>query len=268
MRASNQSRTILSLMLMASASAQSPPIETVLGQIQGKVEVFENRLPDFVCREVITSHTESDAGGIAGKQTVVESVFTGRQKHASFGGISFAEERKIEKIDGVAAASNEMPKGMFRVGGGYSSVLAHVFDRKGQESYSFNWGNSENNPERSVEIEFATRKDNKRVKVKGSDGMHTLNGTGMAWFDASTYEVKRLEEQILPPDGNPENALTITVDYEPVVIGDVTFHLPRRVTAIAHRTIQGHAQRGVYEAEYTEYRKYGSSSAITFDQRH
>ena len=115
----------------------------------------------------------------------------------------------------------------------------------------------------SVEIDFATRKSNQRVK--GSDGNRAFSGTGKAWFDSSIRDIQRLEEEIQRANSSPDNALTIGVEFEPVSIGGMEFRMPRRVTASAHRAGQGRAERGVFEAEYTGYRKYGSSSTITFD---
>jgi hypothetical protein len=40
--------------------------------------------------------------------------------------------------------------------------------------------------------------------------------------------------------------------------------LPVRVTATAHRVISGKTERGEYVAEYSNYRKYVSSSTIQY----
>lgn len=223
------------MLIVCTALAQRPPVQTALEQIRRKVDLFENKLADFVCRETIHSRIESDPSGQVEKRTTVELVFTGRQKHASFGGASFSEERKIEKIDGTASIEKEMPRGMFHVGGGYSSVLAQVFGKKGQENYSFEWAGGESAAPESLAIAFVT--SNRKQHVKGPDGTHAFNGSGKAFFSPSTYEIERLEEKILPVNGDPANALTITVEFEPVAIGDEKFRMPRRVTAVAHRTV-------------------------------
>ncbi|HTA42221.1 MAG TPA: hypothetical protein VK789_07230 [Bryobacteraceae bacterium] len=103
-------------------------------------------MPDFVCREMIHSRTEADPGGVIETQSLVEFLFTGRQKRASFGG-------------------------------GYSSVLVHIFGKKGRDNYSFTWGKTVNmvpkDPSRSTS---RSRKSN--LRVKESDGTRTFNGTG------------------------------------------------------------------------------------------
>jgi hypothetical protein len=125
---------VVAMMIVPAAPlpAQKLPIDTALDQIRQKVEIFESRLPDFVCHEMIHSRTETDPGGVIKAQSVVESAFTGRQKRASFGGTSFAEERKVEKINGAPAASNELPKGMFRVGGGTAPFSFTYSARRGR----------------------------------------------------------------------------------------------------------------------------------------
>jgi hypothetical protein len=49
-----------------------------------------------------------------------------------------------------------------------------------------------------------------------------------------------------------------------VRIGENQFYLPSRVSASARRTVAGKAERGEFVAEYTNYRKYGSSTTIQF----
>jgi hypothetical protein len=263
-------RSVLSaaglLSVAAGIMAASPDLEQALGRIRNKVEVFENQVPDFVCREKITSRTIAEKDSRVEKETVVESTFSGRQSHSALsklGGLSFKEERHIETVDGVPSKEKSMPQGVFRVGGGYSSLLVTIFGSKGAANYAFSpAGADPDSPEGSFGVAFATK--NGKQKIRGKDGARTFQATGLAWFDPVSCEVIRLEQRILPQGDDTSGGLSISVEYRPVRIGESEFRLPVRVRATAHRVDSGKAERGEYTAEYSNYRKYGSSTTIQY----
>ena len=152
-----------------------------------------------------------------------------------------------------------MPQGMFRVGGGYSSILAMIFGSKGEADYSF----SAAEPDRgSFVVAFTTK--NGKQKMREKNGSSSYQATGRAWFDPVSFEIIRLEERILAKGQEPGDALPINVEYRPVQIGENQFRMPVRVSASAHRVVAGKAERGEYLAEYSDYRKYGASSTIRY----
>jgi hypothetical protein len=261
--------TVLAIGLLsvtAGIVAAPPDLELALGRIRVNVEVFENQVPDFVCQEKITSRTVDEKDGRVTKETVIESAFSGRQNHSALsklGGLSFKEERRIESVDGVGSKAKSMPQGVFLVGGGYSSLLVMIFGSRGAANYAFSPATADpGSPEGSFGIAFTTK--NGKQKIKGKDGERSFQATGRAWFDPVSYEVIRLEQRILPQGDDPSGGLSIGVEYRPVRIGESEFRLPVRVTATAHRVAAGQAERGEYTAEYSDYRKYGSSSTIQY----
>ncbi len=245
-----------------SAAAAQPTFEEALSRIRHNVEVFETQLPDFVCTEKITSRTVAEKDGSVEKETVVESTFSGRQNRSALsklGGLSFKEERQIETVNGARWGEKTMPQGMFRVGGGYSSILAMIFGSKGEANYSL----SAAEPDRgSFVVAFTTK--NGKQKMREKNGSSSYQATGRAWFDPVSFEIIRLEERILAKGQEPGDALPINVEYRPVQIGENQFRMPVRVSASAHRVVAGKAERGEYLAEYSDYRKYGASSTIRY----
>ena len=208
----------------------------------------------------------AETDGSVEKETVIESTFSGRQNHSALsklGGVSFTEDRQIETVNGASWREKSMPQHVFRVGGGYSSLLAMVFGSKGEANYSFSPANpDQGSPEAAFVVAFTTK--NGKQKIKEKDGAHSFQAAGRAWFDPVSFEVMRLEERILPKGGEPGNEIPVTVEYRPVRIGESQFRLPVRVSATAHRVVSGNAERGEYVAEYSNYRKYGSSSTIHY----
>ncbi len=241
--------------------AQAPDPAQALPKIRQNVEAFESRLPDFVCREKITSRTVAEKDGSVQAQTVVESAFSGRQKRAPGIGTSFSEERHIESVNGVASHEKALPKGMFRGGGVYCSSVFLMFGPKGVQIFLFAGARADGAPPGTFAISFAAT--NNRQRIKSKEGTHSFEETGRAWFDSATYEIVRLERRI-----GPDSGLTIAIDYAAVPIGEDKFRLPSRVSATAHRPgAGGELLRGEYTAEYTDYRKYGSSSTIQYSDK-
>jgi hypothetical protein len=258
-----------SLLLAAAGAltaASPPPLEEALSRIRHNVEVFETQAPDFVCTEKITSRTVAEKDGSVEKETVVQSTFSGRQNHSALGklgGLSFKEERQIETVNGARWGEKTMPQGMFRVGGGYSSILAMIFGAKGEANYSFSTAEPDpGSSEPAFVVAFTTR--NGKQKVREKNGTVSFQATGRAWFDPVSFEVIRLEERILAKGDEPGEDLPVSVEYRPVQIGENQFRLPVRVSATAHRIVGGKAERGEYVAEYSDYRKYGASSTIQY----
>jgi hypothetical protein len=182
---------------------------------------------------------------------------------SKLGGMSFKEDRQVETVNGQPWKEKSMPEGVFRIGGGYSSIRVMVFGPKGGANYSFSPAKpADTETEPAFVVAFATR--NGKQKIKGKDGVHSFQSSGHAWFDPVSFEVIRLEEHILTKGDEDGTDIPITVEYRPVRIGESQFRMPVRVSATAHRVVSGKAERGEYVAEYSDYRKYGSSSTIHY----
>jgi hypothetical protein len=255
------------LLIAAPGMADAQPtFEQALSRIRHNVEVFETQLPDFVCTEKITSRTVAEQDGSVEKETVIESTFSGRQNHSALsklGGLSFKEERQIETVNGARWGEKTMPRGVFHVSGGYSSILVMIFGSKGEANYSFSPAEpDQGSSEPAFVVAFTTK--NGKQKVREKNGTSSFQATGRAWFDPVSFEVIRLEERILAKADEPGDELPVTVEYRPVQIGEGQFRLPVRVSATAHREVAGKAERGEYLAEYSDYRKYGASSTIHY----
>jgi hypothetical protein len=114
--------------------------------------------------------------------------------------MSFKEDRQVETVNGQPWKEKSMPEGVFRIGGGYSSIRVMVFGPKGGANYSFSPAKpADTETEPAFVVAFATR--NGKQKIKGKDGVHSFQSSGHAWFDPVSFEVIRLEEHILTKGG-------------------------------------------------------------------
>jgi hypothetical protein len=247
--------------------ADGPPtLETALSRIRRNVRTFETQIPDFVCQERITSRNIAEKDNRLEKQTVIESVFSGRQKHSAVNllvGTSFTEERQIESINDQPSGGSALPAGVFHVSGGYTSLLVLIFGPGSEANYVFSLGPAAPaGPPGAIAIAFSSRSG--RQKIVEKDGLHSYKAAGKAWFDPVSFEILRIEERIQPKGGELGGELPVVVEYQPVRIGESQFYLPSRVSATARRTVAGKAERGEFTAEYSDYRKYGSSTSIQF----
>ena len=205
-------------MLVASAACAQTPIE----RIRANVAKFE--APDFVCHERITSLRIGDNGGEVEKETTIESTVTGRrQKERTF------VDRRIESVDGVAWKKKSPPRDVFLADEEYASLLSLVFGPGSSATYSMEDG-------------VITFRLQVRVKApNGSTGSEEL--PGRAWFDPVTFEIKKIEESV-------SNGVSLAVEYQPARIGDATYWMPWKVSAVAQRT----GSKAEYSAEYSDYR--------------
>src|SRR5215470_2485665 len=108
---------LLPLLLSRAAPAQS--LNEVLDAVSRNVKEFQDLLPDFVCREKVTS-TQFDSGKVI-KEKVVESIFTGVQRSSEENRVHFAftESREVVAIDGKPARKGAaFPKLPYHFAGG------------------------------------------------------------------------------------------------------------------------------------------------------
>jgi hypothetical protein len=242
-----------------NAQPQTPSIEEILARVQAGTGQFEKSLPDFVCDEKISSLARYGKKMI---EVTTLSHFTGVQKKS--GPMNYTESRELISVDGRAAQPGQELSGPILFGGGFSSVLNETFSPRYAPIHSYRVaGERQFRGRTTLVVEFATR-PGQTLLAQDIDGhRYLLNDTGVAWIDKETLRVLRLRRRYLNvPEGNsPAEA---TVDYSEVQIDGKPFWMPKTV-----RMTQGRSrtfQNGAYTAEYSNYRKFETSSAITFDK--
>ena len=142
-------------------SGTVPTLDQILLQVQDHVKEFEFSLPDFTCNERITSRQV--AGGKIRDQSVVNSVFSGRQNKDEKDK-PFTESREIKTIDGTPAGRRQQLEIPVFFGGGFSSVLEATFGEKNIQYHNYKvMGTEKVDGKPALVIKFATKEDQKEV---------------------------------------------------------------------------------------------------------
>lgn len=113
---------LLALPRLADAGADA---DDVVQRVQATVLRLKTQLPDFLCRETITSQLRTRRRVL--QQTVIVSRFPGRQIQSSKTDLSFDETRLVHSVNGKPAPPRWPPPAPFLFTGGFSSTLGSTF---------------------------------------------------------------------------------------------------------------------------------------------
>jgi len=87
---------------------------------------------------------------------------------------------------------------------------------------------------------------------------------GLVYADAETLTVVRIEMKVTPqdiPKGSEYVNVALTLDYKPALVAGKEFVLPAHFS-LHYQMVQGMAW---YEAEYSNYRRFGADATIEFE---
>jgi len=250
--------TVVICPLLTAQPARS--LEATLKKVQANVASFEAQLPDFVADEKIVSRNLVSKR--VTREVTYDSVFTAVQKKNRM--FSFTESREVRKRNGHAAETEEALHGPFLFTGGFSSILHSTFAAQNGQFHTYRLkGTQTIDKRKTVLIEFATIPDQASLKLDWLGKTFYETASGRAWVDPVTLEVIRLERvyRDLP---SPAVSLTVMVDYKPVPIDGRMFNMPRRVAAEELTDKSKKRTRGVFVAEYANYRRFQVSSGVRF----
>lgn len=248
----------LALSLALAGPAAIPPqsdrVPELVQAVSLNVKEFQDLLPDFVCRETITSATYRS--GKVRKQTTVESIFTAVQK-PSFGPrlvrAAFTESREITAIDGKSVRKGtRMPRLPVQFTGGFSSVLIMTFSPENLPFHRYNLDGLTRDGGPQL-VRFVTQDDQTAIKTMFDGEILSDRDSGKALIDTSARQVIRIEREFhnLPHRlSHLENA----VDYGPASIGGREFWLPRTIrTEGAERDARN---TEMYTAVYSDCKRF------------
>jgi len=245
----------MALILVQLAAAPPPPhsVDEVLAAVSRNVRDFQERLPDFVCDERITS-TASESGTLR-TMKIVESVFKAVQKSSSLQGNgqpAFTETREIMAVDGKAVRKGTaMPRLPLAMLGGFSDVLNMTFSPENLEFHTYKL--TETLDGGKLVVKFATKDHQQKLRTFLNGDSLVAKDTGTAWIDATSYQVVRIERNslTLPPN---LSRLKNTVEYGWTAIGDREFWLPLLMRSDA--TGRDTRKTKVFMADYTNCKKF------------
>ena len=236
----------LSLHPVLHAQAELP-LDEMLLQVRRNVQESWMSLPDFVCKEKITS--QAFENGKLTKTKVIESIFTAvRTRRGDT--FSMNESREVTAIDGkTVRRGTELPESPLLPDGSTANLLYASFVLDAHQYRMTGMDDVEGRSTRRVE--FASREDQKSLIFAFEQEPFLARDSGKAWIDPESMQVVRLELRILNMPG--VDAFSTVADYEPLVLDGRQFWLPKTVVA---ESAGGKGKKPGYLANFTA--EYGN----------
>ena len=232
-------------------------------QVQTNLTRLREQLPDFICRERITS--QSFLGKQLVQESVIESNFTGLQSPDKEHGLAFTEIRDVQTVNGKRVRKHWKLKAPYLFTGGFSSSLWSVFGPLGPNYhvYGFFAEDGEGSDKQFVVVGFKSKPGAPPLLMEDHGHVVPYTDTGIAYVDPATYDVELLELMVTfsSPGQRP---LAVSVKYRKVAIGGQSFSLPATVRVREGDPESKTTAGGLFVAEYSGYRKFTASSEIKF----
>jgi hypothetical protein len=257
----------LFLAATTAAPASSAPgyisVAGVVHEIAANLTRLRAQLPDFICREKITS--QSFEGKRVVRQSVIESNFTGLQSPDKEHHLAFTEIREVQTVDGKRVRKHWKLKAPYLFTGGFSSSLWSVFGPLGPNYhvYGFFGQDGMSSGKEFLVVGFKSKPGAPPLLMEDHGHVVPYTDSGIAYVDRSTYDVKLLELMVtfFAADKRP---LAVSVTYHNVAIGGQSFSLPAMVRVREGDPESKATPGGLFVAEYSGYRKFTASSEIQF----
>lgn len=234
--------------VLAPAQTEQVTREVALDRLREFARNYEARLQDFRCNKYI-SRSSTRYGHEQNWKHVDESeeeIFYLRHR----------EHRKLLIIDGHPANGRERPRHGYTLGGEFG-LLGHVFSAKANPEMTWDHQEGPANTPICVFHYHVAAEDAPLVVRMGRERVE-LAHHGTVYSQCATGIVTRLETES-DPLRNIE--LSTTILFAATTIGDKEFQLPQSATD-AFRLDK---QRTRAQVMFRNYRKYDSSTQITFD---
>lgn len=257
---------VLLTVAVVSPTSASPGDASVAGvvlSVEENLTRLREQLPDFICRERITS--ESFLGNEVVRESVIESNFTGLQSPDKKRGLAFTEIREVQTVNGKHVGKHWKLKAPYLFTGGFSSSLWSVFGPLGPKYhvYGFFAPDGMGNDNRFEVVGFRSKPGAPPLLMQDHGHVTPYTDSGIAYVDPSTHEVKLLELMI-NFSKNGERPLAVSIQYREVAIGGQSFSLPTTVRVREGDPESKNTPGGLFVAEYSGYRKFTASSEIKF----
>lgn len=242
-----QAAIALLLILSQKPVTPTPPVEDVIAAVSRNAQQFRDQLPDLVCSEKVVSTTF--VSGKVDKMKIVESLFSVQQWH---------EHREIVSIDSKPVKKNaKMPDLPLNVSGTFTFHVLLTFQPKYSGDYDFAFADNPQDSGRWV-VQFATKAGSKLTWDIA--GERSAKDKGRAWIDPSSMQVARIERSVLNLPRNL-SSWTVTVEQQPVVIGDRQYWLPKTFTTEV--TERDPSRTATFVAEYSNCKKFTADVSIS-----
>jgi hypothetical protein len=200
-----------------SVPTHSPsPTEPLIERAREAAFEFSEKLPNFICEEVMKRYTQQGRG----EETPVDVVSADiiyRDSQESYRNVKINDrptDQALEEIDGSWST------------GEFASTLVEIFHPRTDAQFR-SVGPSAISGFDAQLYDFQVRSENSHWKVQSGSQTLTPAYVGSVWVDPKTARVLRIEMQARDiPSDFPMDTVESAVDYSYVVIGGASFLLP------------------------------------------
>ena len=239
----------------SSSPPESPPpgatVDPLIERTREWVFKYSDKLPNFVCREVITRMARETRRRAWQTLDVVEADLVYEDNQESYHHIEI-DGRPIHKKMNQIEGSWSM--------GEFASTLLDIFVPQSQTKFRFGRASRPSGvPVRIYQFEVA--KENSAWHVNAEKGTVSPAYKGTVWIHPQTARVRRIELQAvdLPPDFELDT-VEMTVDYGEVIIGGNDHLLPVESENLGCWRGTNRCARN--KIQFRDYRKFSAESTI------
>ena len=252
----------LAVALALCASGQTPEPgaaarNDILTRMKDAAVNYADRLQDFLCVQLI-QRSKEDSGPFKHWQAL-------DTQEREVGYIAQREHFRVLSVNGKPPEVEKIKPGYFLPGGEFGTALGYIFDPKAVAK--FEWDHAEQTGGQQLCVFRYRVSASESTMVMYSDGELTHFGHhGLIYADCKSAMPVRMQIESEPASlrrGIFKVALGWNMDvrYAVTPIGEKEFLLPQSAEEIVRF---GNTQTKV-EIQFHDYRKYESSSTVTFD---
>lgn len=218
---------------------------------------YSNRLQDFTCTRLVTRSADHSSTHDHFKQLETQE-----------GDLSYVNHKESYvrlKVNGeTTKVDQRVKKGYFIPGGEFGSYLLGIFQEKVKAEFTFDRVESAGE-RRACVFRYSVAKDVSTLTLMADGNKYTLGHSGWVSVDCETGAMNRFHMESEKPvvDFKGHSIVVgndVDVRYGLSTIGDREFLLPQE--ALEMNTFDKTTTK--VEIQFTQYRKYDASSAITF----
>jgi hypothetical protein len=233
-------------------ASKGGPGSDVLQRSMAWAETFDQGLPNYLCREVITRYAQQTRSEDWTAQDVVTANVVyqdGRE-----------EQRDVmvgnKKISDISKTGGSWSTGEF------ATMLHSVFQPTRETDFKYFRTTNVHDIE-TAEFDFSVALPNSDWSIIVGGQILRPHYSGSLWIEKSSGIVRRLEQEAknIPKDF-PMDEIQSSIDYEEVSLGSQKFLLPVRAENIACQRSSTICTKNVIE--FRDYHKFAGESTIEF----
>jgi hypothetical protein len=247
---------MVSLLFAIAVAAQSP--DATIDGIVAAARSFDERLPNYICKQVTTRQTGPTMDGPWKQVDAYEEQLTYFNRK---------ESRTLQSINGKPVDRKKRPRGGLHSSNLFGGMLFGVFRVESKTEFEHD-GEDAIDGRKAIRLRYRVLRENSRWKSTQGNPIRTKTYVrgfkGHVWADAKTLDVLRFTGQIEAEPGDPDflGKTKIDMRYGFVKIGEAEHLLPVRSEVTLE--LDKKPKRNV--AVYSDFRQYTTETKIEFGE--